>query len=456
VRALSPAQILERLDERLPLLIGGPRDAPERQRTLRATIGWSHELLSPDERRLFARLSVFSGGCTLEAAEQVADAEVDTLQSLVEKSLVRRIGGRYSMLETIREYAAECLEDAGEAAAYGLRHAEYFVSFAEEIEPHLRWSGRPAEWLERLQAEHDNLRVALDRLAAAGEGQLSLRLAAALARFWVMQGHLAEGRHRLEAALALDESPTPARARALNGVTVATFGVDVVAGLRWAEEALALNRAVGDTWGLAYSAFLRGQCANVMGDAAVAEESLSESLQLFREVRDDHYILLATDGLAGVYDDLGDTARARPLHEENVRVAREQGNRRIVALSLDQLASYARDEGRFADALAMLKESLGILVDVGDPLGIGENLARFARTLAAAGRPEIATRLLGALEGLYRQTAGGVVAWVTKINEETERSIRSQLDELTVAEAREQGRALTVDEAIALALDASV
>jgi predicted ATPase len=454
VRALSPAQILERLDARLPLLTGGPRDAPERQRTLRATIGWSHDLLSADESRLFARLSVFSGGWMLDAAEQVADADLDTLQSLVDKSLVRRVGDRCWMLETIREYAAECLDEAGEAAEYGLRHARHFLALAQEIEPTLRWSGRPGDGLRLLEAEHDNLRVALDRLAAAGETQDGLRLAGALSRFWVMQGHLAEGRLRLESALDRDDEPTSARAKALNGAAVVTFGVDAPRARAWAEEALTLHETLGDAWGIAYSAFQLGQAATVLDDAAAAEEFLAESLRLFRELGDDHYILLATDGLAGVYDELGDVARARPLHEQNLRAAREQGNRRVVALTLDQLASYARDEGRIDDALAMLKESLGILRELGDPLGMGENLGRFARTLAVAGRPEDAARLLSGSEALYKETGGGVLLWVAKMNEETLASIRAQIGEQELASAWEEGRALTIDDAVALALDA--
>ncbi|HEY1365658.1 MAG TPA: BTAD domain-containing putative transcriptional regulator [Gaiellaceae bacterium] len=454
VRALSPAQILERLDARLPLLTGGPRDAPERQRTLRATIGWSHELLSPDERLLFGRLSVFSGGCTLGAAEEVAAADLDTLQSLVDKSLVRRIGDRYSMLETIREFGSERLEEGGEAQEWRLRHAKHFLALAEETEPTLRWSGRPADGVRRLEADHDNLRVALDRLAAARETQLCLRLAGALSRFWVMQGHLAEGRHRLEAALAADRDPTRARAKALNGAAVVTFGVDAARARAWAEEALTLNETLCDAWGVAYSAFQLGQTANVLGDPTAAEQFLSESLRLFRELRDDHYILLATDGLAGVYDDLGDVARARPLHEENLRAARAQGNRRIIALTLDQLASYARDEGRIDDALAMLKESLGILRELGDPLGVGENLGRFARVLAVAGRPETAAQILSGSEAVYGETGGGVLLWVAKMNEETLALLRTQLSDAALAEARDQGRALTIDETVALALDA--
>jgi len=454
VKVLSAAQILERLEQRLPLLTGGGRDLPERQRTLRATIRWSYELLGEEECRLFARLAVFRGGCTLEAAEEVAEARLDGLQSLVDKSLLLHTDERFWMLETIREYAAERLDESGEGEELRRRHADYCLALAEEAEPNLRWSGSPGAWLDRLELEHDNLRAALDCFEAEGETQLQLRLAGALTRFWVMRGHLAEGRRRLEAALAADGRPTAARAKALNGAAVMALGVEVEAARRHAEEALGLHRTLEDEWGAAYAGFLLGQALTIQEEYAAAQPVFLESLRVFRELGDDHYILLATDGLAGVFDELGDVERARPLHEENLRRARAQSNRRIVALTLDQLASYARDEGRVEDALAMLKESLGILRELDDRLGIAENLGRFARALAVAGRPEEAAGMLGSSEALYEETGGGVLSWVAKMNEETRAIIRSTLDTAALAEAWEQGQALTLDEAVALALDA--
>jgi predicted ATPase len=190
VKALSSGQILEWLEQRLPLLSGGARDLPERQRTLRATIEWSYELLAPEERQLFARLDVFAGGCTLEATELVAQADLDTLQSVVGKSLLRHTQERFWMLETIREYAAERLEQSGEADELQRRHAEYFLALAEEVEPNLVGIGSHTEWLDRLEREHNNLRAAMDWLEASGESEHALRLAAALWRFWDLRGHL--------------------------------------------------------------------------------------------------------------------------------------------------------------------------------------------------------------------------------------------------------------------------
>ena len=216
VKALSPAQILERLEQRLPLLTGGARDAPERQRTLRATIEWSYELLTDEEKLLFARLAVFRGGCTLEAAEEVVEANLDALQSLVDKSLLRHSGERFWMLETIREYAAERLEQFEDAEALRRRHAEYFLRLAEEAEPHLT-GPQQATWLERLEAEHDNLRLSQDSLRHAGRGAEELELVGALMRFWYVRGHLREGRSRCEEALAAHDDQSRPRLKALFG-----------------------------------------------------------------------------------------------------------------------------------------------------------------------------------------------------------------------------------------------
>lgn len=454
VKALSPVQILERLEQRLPLLTGGARDLPERQRTLRATIGWSYELLPPEEQRLFARLAVFRGGCTLEAAEGVADADLDLLQSLVDKSLLRHTEERFWMLETIREYAAERLEDSGESEELERRHAERFLELAEEAEPNLGWSENPGAWLERLAEEHDNLRAALDWHEAAGDSERVLRLAGALSRFWYIRGPVAEGARRLESALRAYDAPTAARAKALSGATViALAGGDAASGRLRAEEALTLYRTLGDAWGTANSGFLLGHAVADGGDPAAARRHFAESVRRFRELGDEHYTLLATHNLAVITAELGDHEHARALHEDNLRRARAQSDQQILAVTLGELASYVRNEGLVEDALSMLKESLRILYDLGDRLGISEILGRFASTLALTGQAATTTRLLSSSEALREQIGSARVPWVTKMNEETLATIRAQLDEASFAEAWEQGQALTIDEGVALALE---
>ena len=452
VKALSARQILERLEQRLPLLTGGARDLPERQRTLRATIAWSEELLTSEEQRLFARLAIFRGGCTLEAAEQVAAADLDTMQSLVDKSLLRYRARRFGMLETIREYAAERLGDSGEAELLRLRHTEHFVAYAQEAEPHLR--GDSADWLDRLDREHDNLRAALDELEASGAIESAQGMAAALSRFWYLRGHLVEGGRYLERLLRADERPTAARARALNGAAIMAVNLadPATARLR-AEEALALHQALGDAWGAAYAGLMIGLAAAEGGDFVQARPLLEEAEQHFRELRDGRYALLAVSNLAWVIEELGDLPRARVLHEETLRQARMEGNPRMEAGSLDALAAYARDEGRLEDSLAMLREGLRIYRDRGERLSSANCLSRFAVVHGLAGRSNLAVRLIAASVARYKELGVSPPAYVANRNEQTLAAIRGHLDEAALAEAWQGGRALTADEAIALALE---
>jgi len=451
IRVLGSRQILERLDRRLPLLTGGARDVPERQRTLRATIEWSHELLDPEEQRLFARLAVFRGGCTLEAAEDLADTDLDTLESLVDKSLLRHTDDRFRMLETMREYASEQLEASGEAEELERRHAEHFLALAEEAEPHLR--GSPKEWLDRLEAEHDNLRAALDRLQESGETQLTLRLAGALSKFWNMRSHRFECRRRLEGALAADERPTAARAKALIGAAgVATdLGDHATAKLR-AEEAIAIHETLGDGRGTAESRFMLGYAAVEEGDFERAQPILEQSVRDFRDLGDAHYTLVGSFNLAWAYSELGDLERARAIEEESLSLARAASNERMEAMFLGSLESSARREGRFEDALAMLGDALRIYRNQGDRFHTAATLCGIARVFAATERERTAAQLVARAEVLQEEL-GTSPLWLEKGKDETLAAIRTQLDEAAFAETWEQGRALTMDQAVALALD---
>jgi predicted ATPase/predicted Ser/Thr protein kinase len=454
VKALSPRQILARLEQRLPLLTGGARDLPERQRTLRAAIAWSYELLTGDEQRLFARLAVFSGGCTLEAAEEVAAADVDALQSLVDKSLLRHTDERFWMLETIREFAAGELGGSGEGDELRRRHAGYFLELAEAAEPHLRdwWSSGGAEWLDRLEREHANFRAALNHLEAAGDGELALRLVGSISEAWELRGHLAEARRRLESALAADERPTHARAKALNqAATIAVSAGDAAAGRRLAEEALHLHRTLADAWGTANSTFVLGYALAEESDMTRAQGLFEEAARRFDEARDEHYALLARRALAWACYELGDLDRTRRLHEENLERARALPNDFIVASTLSALAGMAVDDGRIDDAVPLLEESQRLYRELGDPVDVAVNLCRFAKALAAARKAVPAAELLATYEALCGELGAGV-PWAARSNEETLSAIRGLLDEAALEEAWERGRALDAEQAVALAL----
>ncbi len=452
VRVLSPEQLVERLSQRLDLLKAG-RGVDPRQQTLRATIEWSHELLTEDEKRLFTRLAVFAGGCTLESAEAICGADLDTLESLVDKSLVRvREGDRFWMLETIREYAAEQLAKSGEAEMLQRRHAEHFLELGEEAEPNTRvYSG---EWIRRLEQEHDNLRAALDHLAASGENELVLQLSGALSEFWHEGGHVAEGRRRLESALQSQERPTAARARALTGAALMAYGSgDVTAARSIAGQALELHRSLGNARGAAFNLNVLCVAAIEEGDLDQAEQLAEESLALFRQAGDEREAVAATRTLAFTYHSSGDHERARTLHESNLAQAQALGFKETEAGTLGSLAMIAFEQGRVEDALALGKQNLLACRDLGSLQGIAQSLCRSAGTLAVlAGKVDTAARLLSCFEAL-REQIGVSEAWVARMNEQTLSAIRARLDESAIAEAWDHGRALTIDEAVALALE---
>jgi predicted ATPase len=453
VSILSPRQLLERLSGRLDMLKAG-RGVEPRQQTLRATIEWSYEQLDSDEKLLFVRLAVFRGGCTLEAAEDVCDADLDTLQSLVDKSLVRvRDGERFWMLETIREYAVERLEATAEASRLHRRHAEHYLRLAEEAEPNLIGIGSHAEWLDRLESEHANFRAAMHWLEASGETDHALRLAAALWRFWDLKGHLLEGRRRLAGALEADKRPTAARAKALSGAAdMALTSGDVATGRLLAEEALELHRELEDDWGTAFSLLMFAYSIGQEGDWPRAQQLFGESVQRFRDLGDEHYELRAARAHAWAYYETGDLERSRELYEEILPRARATHHELVEADALSSLAEIAADEGRVADAVSMLKESHRILRALNDRLLIAAGVGRFARVLALSGRAAAAAQVLSSSTALM-EDIGARPPWIARISSKTLAAIHSQLDDTAFAKAWAQGVTMTADEAVARALD---
>ena len=456
VKLLSPHAILERLEQRLPLLTGGTRDAPERQRTLRATIEWSHELLTDTEQRLFARCAVFRGGCTLQAAEAVVDADLDTLGSLVDKSLVRLRSDRFGMLETIREFALERLLASGEADQVRARHAEHFLALAEEAAVHVRTDSQ--EWVDRLEAEHDNLRAALDHLEAAPAAEPFQRLAGALWRFWYLHSHFAEGRRRIETALTRSREATPERAKLLHGASVMSQGFgDNASGLRYGEEALELERALGNDWGVAYATMMIGNCLaeahDETRDLVTAREQLRESARLFDAIGDRHYGLIAHHNSAWITEDLGDAAEAHRLHEQSLVTAREIGNEAIEADALAQLGMTARDEGRFDEAVDLLQSAIRIDARRGMMANVATQIGRLSSVVVRRGEAERAAKLLGASDLMREQVGATVEWWAAERNADTLRLIQGAIGPEATDGAMASGRGLSAEQAVALALE---
>jgi predicted ATPase/class 3 adenylate cyclase len=455
-KVLGPEQILERLSQRLDLFTGG-RDADPRQRTLRSTIEWSHDLLGPGEQRLFARLAVFAGGATLEAAEAVADADLDTLGSLVEKSLLRRTDDRFWMYETIREFALERLGATGEAADLRRRHADHYLELAETAEPHLR--REDDDWIDRLQAELDNVRAALDHFEVTEQHALQLRLCASFWWVWSLRGPQKEGLRRLQAPLVADRRPTMARANALTGASdLAWDAGDYAASHSLGEEALALHRALGNDWGVAYEQLGLGLALAIEDRFAEAKPLFEESVRGFRELGDEHWEMQASRRLAWSYEELGDLPRARRIHEENVRRARDQGDEFIEARSLSVLGTYHLEEGRVEPAIPLLAEAHRLhqgRTAIPDRYQDVILLCRFARALVLRGEAAATIRLLSCAEAGFEEleiNEGKAEGWIVRMNERTQELIGSTIDEATAATAAEEGRKLTVDEAVTLAL----
>lgn len=445
---LTPAQILERLAKRLDVLKGG-RDSEARQRTLRATIEWSYELLDEEERRLFARLAVFAGGCTLDSAEKVAGADLDVLQSLADKSLVRHNGERFWMLETIREFALARLDAKSDAADLRRRHADHYLALAEAAFPHI--PREPHEWLPRVEAEHDNLRAVFDLAESNGDVQLAMQLAGALFQFWYIRGHLSEGRRRVLAALDGDGAPTPWRARALQAAAgLCTNTGDPQLGLEFARQALAMNERLGDAWGAAYAMLLMGMSAAEGGDFQEGIRATADSIERFRKLGDLHFQLVATDNLAYCKLELGDTVAARRLHESELPLARATGNQRIESMALGGLADLDLRDGEPANALRRLEQSVAILKRLDDLQMVARQLRRAARALAVLGLPERAAQVLGAAESMRRRV--GANEWGTAQSEaEIRELLAPQLGVASLEAAVAAGAKLQVEEAVRVA-----
>jgi predicted ATPase len=446
---LSPAQILERLSQRLDLLKGG-RDYESRQQTLRATIGWSYELLSEEERRLFARLSVFAGGCTLEAAADVAEADLDTLQSLVDKSLIRFADGRFWMLETIREFALERLEDSGGGEDLRHRHTAYFLKLGELAKPELLASSSSV-WFERLQAEHDNIRTVLGDAVEHRRADVALRLGGAVWHFWLTRGYWSEGRRWLESALAgSTESDPGLRVDALWGAgLLALWQGDIERGRAAADELLALAAETDST--RAGAVLFAGLVASWHDDFDRAAQLYAESAQLARERGDSRLVGIAANNLGNIALTRGEYERALELFEESLAMGRERQDQDLLARGFTNLGFTTLLLGDVQRARSLLRDGLIAARDIGQVDGF---IYGFVGLGAAYARedPTRAARLIGRADMLCEETASDLQQPEGRVRAETEAELRTRLGEDAYAAVCAEGRALSLEDALALAL----
>jgi predicted ATPase/DNA-binding CsgD family transcriptional regulator len=522
VSHLPPAALLARLERRLPLLIGGGRDQPVRLQTMWNTIAWSYDLLTPEEQRLLRHLAIFAGGFTLEAAEWVAGSQgvkvagsttpqhpttlspkhpdtppvFDGIASLVDKSLVRqeeRSDGepRFTMLETIREYALEQLTLSGEEVALRARHAAWFAAIAAEADETLRGREQLA-WLSRLESEHDNLRAAIAYALERRDTDLALRLAGCLHWFWFQHGHWVEGRRWLELALGAPgaAAPAPKRAKALAGLGLLAFTMsDYATSRARLEESITVSREVKDDRGLAYAMLCLAWPMLVQGDYFTMRALADESLGRFRDLNDRWGIVAASCSLGIAEMDLeSDPARARSLFEESLSGANVLGDVWSIARAANCLGELARAEGDYAQAAAHYEEALTLFralgqskhiplvlhnlgqvaalrgdtrrgaasfaealalqADLGDRRGQGLSLAGLAAIAALTRQPERAARLFGAADALLASAGVAVEARDIAACEQQRAACRAHLGEAAFAAALEAGAALPSAQAI--------
>ncbi len=407
-RYWSVAELLAQLDHRLQHLTGGPRDWPARQQTLRRTLDWSYALLDQASQRLLTSLSVFVGGWMADAAVCVAaglegePAVLESLLILLDHSLVQRAdrsdGARYSMLETVREYAEERLVSEGAADQVHHRHLAYFLALAEALEDGVyRGDISEAAFLQRAAAEHDNFRAALTWALAGHDPAQGARLAAALTMFWYVHGHLHEGRRWLESALHLVDEPDETRAATLNGAGVLTWqqGDYALARIQ-IEEALIVWRrpGLGQSRGLAFALHILGHICFDQQDPDTARRLFAESLGIFQARGEDLEIMALTGDLGMVASQLGDYAEARARYEVVLAQARAQGSRDSTALQLVRLGDLARLEGASERATPMYEESLVLCREIGDVLDIAASSYKLGQVIRRKGDFERARVLL--------------------------------------------------------------
>ncbi len=407
IKLLSPSAMLTRLENRLSLLTGGARDLPTRQQTLRNTVDWSHGLLNDAEQKLFRRLSVFAGGCTLEGVEAVCDTKgdlgldvLDGMASMVDKSLVQQVDQadketRFLMLSTIREYALERMAESKDEASTRRAHAAYYLVLAEEGAEEI---AAQSVWLDRFEVDHDNFRLALDYLIKTGDAEWALRMAAALFRFWETREHFTESREAIAKVLALQGSSARPKLRArvlfAAGVLAGEQG-DYESGHRMFNDSLETCLELNDKRGVAVALNALAVNSRGRGDSAAASLLLEQSVAIWREVGDPADIARAISNLASFTKLQGDYGRASSLYNECLAVFRNVGDGAGAAWTLNYLGDVAREKGDFATARSFCEQSLMEFRRLEDGWGIASVLSDLASLCSDQGENREACRLYG-------------------------------------------------------------
>ena len=409
-RILPPAELLGRLERALPILTGGMREAPERQRTLRAAIEWSHDLLPDEQRVAFRRLAVFAGGFDLEAAESVCEAHLDILEALLDQSLLRRTqAGRLFMLETIHEFASEKLDESAEAEPLREAHVRHYLDLAERGAP--QYDGYPSrEWVRRMQEDEDNLRAALEWAIATARTDEALRLCIASTRLWEVKGRVDEGARWTDRALAL---PTTSDARLRVRALRSTAKLDVFAnrdelGLERARASIRLARELGDPLELAAS--LRAFATAVFLDTSTAQLALDEALELSKQATDPAGEAMMLNLLGALRRDAGDLDESEAAFERSIAIARDLDDQIFANLTIHSLGDLELDRGNYERARSLYREALLFAADNGEERLKLYCLGGLAAVAALEGSAGLAAKLWQALEAGER-SLGFRIVW---------------------------------------------
>lgn len=412
VRALDLSEILARLDPRLPLLVGGPRDLPARQQTLRGTLEWSVELLDEATARDLGKLAVFAGGCTLAAAEVVCRTTSERLESLIDHNLVTRAqmrdGSRYSMLETIREYAAELIAVEGDDEAMRGRHAAYFCELAEEAEGELEGGPAQATWLRTLDTEHDNIRAALEWSLSRGDAVIGARIATSLWRYWYSRGHIVEGRRWIERALAGDVESTPSlEIRLLKAGAIVDDLLGNLEGVATkTERRLALAQTEGDDREIAACLNNLGLLAWSRGDIKTAEELLRASVARFKEAPKAPSrvgVDVPLGNLARIALITGDLTSAQALANESMDIARARADPEQIWDMVLTLSMVFAEQGKVSDALRLGRQAFVLADDLDSTVAFYASCRPLAILLAREGLLRRAAQVLGKRKALENE-----------------------------------------------------
>ncbi len=390
IKLLSPSAMLARLEGRLNLLTGGARDLPSRQQTLRGTVDWSYSLLNAAEQTLFRRLSVFAGGCTLEAVEAVCDTKgdlgldvLDGMASMVDKSLAQQVEAadtetRFRMLSTLREYALERLAESDDEPATRRAHAAYYLVLAEEGAEEV--AAQP-EWLDRFEIEHENFRLAIDYLVRTGDAEWGFRMGAALFRFWETREHLTEGRNAIARLLALGGSASRPKLRArllFAGAVLAAAQGDYNSALPLFEESLETCVKLNDKRGVAVELNALAVNARDRGEFAAASSLFERCVAIWKDLGDPANIARALSNLASVMKSQGEYERASSLYDECLTMFRQMGDGAGVAWTLNYLGDVAREKADFVAARSFCEQSLLEFRQLRDSWGIASTLSDLA------------------------------------------------------------------------------